>query len=845
MSRWVWREFRRIRRSAQRSRKTPGFAFSDSRLEERTMLSLVTGVVSDVNQVAGSPTPTNLTAVGNKLFFTTPNSPSSTATLWESSGGSSGAVALSSIDEPNGGLPSNSPPFVALNGDVYFISSDQTGWNSQGLYKTDGTQAGTTEVTSLFVDGGNPTTGNLTSASGKVFFTETVPSGIQLWESDATEGGTNEVSAFPPNSSVIEMIGQGSSVYFTVETADSDGSDTPQLWTSDGTSAGTVQLTKFTEGSQLNALTVSGSKIFFVGNDGTNGDELWATNGTPAGTTQLTHFDNLSMAGSIGSNDPLAVADGSLYFAMYDGSNNTAQVWTSDGTASGTVPVMASGGMFENAGDFTAVGKTVFFVGEYASESSPLPTAQLWAASAGTAAPVTPNVNWVSGPTALTALNNSTLLFGADDGSGHGEELWKSNGTASGTTMVSDINPGSGGSLSYSNAYTIAVANGDSPNAFTAMNGVAYFIANDGSDGQELWKSDGTAAGTAMVSDIAPGSPTSSLQSLTDVDGELYFVASEGPGSNQLWMSDGTAAGTSLVQNIAQTQNQVSYPTILGAVNGSLYFSATDGVDGQQLWKTDQTAADATMVTDFPQNSSGFFVPGSSNVVGLGGSIYFEVGGGGPGSSAPTIYKSNGTAAGSGPIFTGDSSAIQMSGLTVSGNALYFLTSESNSSGAGLDLWKSDGTASGTSLVKSIPNSGSNVYSLTTVNGKVFFTIIDGTFGSDTAVYQLWSSDGTAAGTAEVTSLRGPIDQDVALGNELIFTEQDSTDSTESLWASDGTAAGTVQLQDFQPSGNYRYGSESLQSALVVAAPKCTSWPRTERTHSSGPPMEPSRERWR
>ena len=186
-----------------------------------------------------------------------------------------------------------------------------------------------------------------------------------------------------------------------------------------------------------------------------------------------------------------------------------------------------------------------------------------------------------------------------------------------------------------------------------------------------------------------------------------------------------------------------------------------------------------------------------------------------------------------------------MSGLTVSGNALYFLTSESNSSGAGLDLWKSDGTASGTSLVKSIPNSGSNVYSLTTVNGKVFFTIIDGTFGSDTAVYQLWSSDGTAAGTAEVTSLRGPIDQDVALGNELIFTEQDSTDSTESLWASDGTAAGTVQLQDFQPSGNYRYGSESLQSALVVAAPKCTSWPRTERTHSSGPPMEPSRERWR
>ncbi len=155
------------------------------------------------------------------------------------------------------------------------------------------------------------------------------------------------------------------------------------------------------------------------------------------------------MAGPIGSNDPLEVANGSLYFAVYDGTTNTAQVWTSDGTANGTVPVTTSGGVFDSAGDFTAVGSTVYFVGEYATQSSPSLTAQLWAVNAGTAAPVTPNVDWVSGPTALTAVNNSTLLFAADDGSGHGEELWKSDGTASGTTMVSDINPGAGGSIYF------------------------------------------------------------------------------------------------------------------------------------------------------------------------------------------------------------------------------------------------------------------------------------------------------------------------------------------------------------------------------------------------------------
>ena len=131
MSRWVWREFRRSRRSAQRPRKTSGFAFSDSRLEERTMLSLVTGVVPTINQVGGSPTTTNLTAVGDKLFFITPSSSPGTETLWASGGGTSGAVALASIASPNAGPPSNSPPFVAQSGNVYFISADNASSSSQ------------------------------------------------------------------------------------------------------------------------------------------------------------------------------------------------------------------------------------------------------------------------------------------------------------------------------------------------------------------------------------------------------------------------------------------------------------------------------------------------------------------------------------------------------------------------------------------------------------------------------------------------------------------------------------------------------------------------------------------
>ena len=79
--------------------------------KQRTMLSVVAGVVSDINQVDSSPT--NLTDVGGKLFFVTQDSSPGTESLWATDGTAQGAVELASIDEPSYGLPSNSPPFVS------------------------------------------------------------------------------------------------------------------------------------------------------------------------------------------------------------------------------------------------------------------------------------------------------------------------------------------------------------------------------------------------------------------------------------------------------------------------------------------------------------------------------------------------------------------------------------------------------------------------------------------------------------------------------------------------------------------------------------------------------------
>lgn len=95
---------------------------------------------------------------------------------------------------------------------------------------------------------------------------------------------------------------------------------------------------------------------------------------------------------------------------------------------------------------------------------------------------------------------------------------------------------GQGSSLSFS--------------SYIDVNGTLYFTANDGIHGTELWKSDGTQAGTMMVKDINKYIDSSSVSNLTNVDGTLYFTANDGAQGQELWMSDGTEADTKLVKDI-------------------------------------------------------------------------------------------------------------------------------------------------------------------------------------------------------------------------------------------------------------------------------------------------------
>ena len=132
--------------------------------------------------------------------------------------------------------------------------------------------------------------------------------------------------------------------------------------------------------------------------------------------------------------------------------------------------------------------------------------------------------------------------------------------------LLKDINPGAANS---------------GPALFTDVSGTAFFRASNGVSGAELWKSNGTTAGTVLVKDINPGTGSSGPSYLTNVNGTLFFSATNGVSGQELWKSNGTAASTVLVKDI-NPRRTGSYPEYLTNVNGELFFSADNGVSGRE-----------------------------------------------------------------------------------------------------------------------------------------------------------------------------------------------------------------------------------------------------------------------
>ena len=125
-----------------------------------------------------------------------------------------------------------------------------------------------------------------------------------------------------------------------------------------------------------------------------------------------------------------------------------------------------------------------------------------------------------------------------------------------------------------------------------------WVFANASDTGVKFWITDGTAAGTFLLSDIWPGALSAAPENFTSMpDGRVLFTASDPVNGTELWVSDGTAAGTgaSLLGNIyagANSSNPNGF-TVLG--NGRVVFAASNGTNGAELWVTDGTSAGTTL----------------------------------------------------------------------------------------------------------------------------------------------------------------------------------------------------------------------------------------------------------
>ncbi len=346
-----------------------------------------------------------------------------------------------------------------------------------------------------------------------------------------------------------------------------------------------------------------------------------------------------------------------------------------------------------------------------------------------------------SAPVNFTKLNSTQIVFWAQDAS-NGKELWVTDGTDSGTNLVKDIYPGNS---NYAYDYFLNVGN------------EVYFMANDGTNGYELWKTDGTSGGTNIIKNInlsgdGMNLPTSIYnfgyygKLIANIGNIIYFVANDGATGYELWKTDGTTAGTSLVKDI-YTGSTSSKPNNFIVLNNTLYFTATTNSEGSELWKSDGTSAGTTIVKDLSPLFANNTDP--NYYVSLNNKLYFS----GKLNSIATLFESDGTSAGTYSVYASSNFNTTFSRLTKVDSSIYFFESNTGST-AIYNLHKFDASANNVNLIKS------NMYGATgapyqptkeksvALNGMLYFTFDDGVNGDE-----LWQSDGTTLGTKMITDI--------------------------------------------------------------------------------------------
>jgi len=553
------------------------------------------------------------------------------------------------------------------------------------------------------------------------------------------------------------LVRAGDYVYFS---ADGGGINLDQVWRTDGTPEGTISLDAV---SSLKVALPTEDGLYFSVSAWLYGP-LYRTQGTPETTIQLTDADQKVFG------EHLVEFDGEVYFNGRD-VNRERQ------------PTLPGSGLMKTSG--TPESTDYVLVADRRDTQSRI--LGVWdgllhhefrnrsglnyrvtdGTPEGTVQPVDYE-GGLEGSTVFGELGN-TLIGIVPDGLGSELALFSKSSLS---PRIVEINP----------------AAPSDPFNFFVRDGNVYFVADDGTHGFELWKSDGTPEGTKFVVDSVVGEQSGTPDWLTWFQESLYFSAGDA-----IWKYDPTADSANVVRQFEDSPTSFG-PTWFTAVNDSLYFVADDG-DGEEIWKTDGTADGTMQVIDLHAGVDG---SNPAFLTALGDSLIFAA-------LEPEIGKE---------LWILDTEADELQLLAdiapgqlrpplafprdtyVYNDVAYF---RYNDGQHGFELWRSDGTQEGTFMLRDInegrrPSSPRRFFEF---NDQLYFLANDGEHG-----YELWSTDGTAANTQLIKDTWPGRDGVIDLGFEILgdmfyFTANDGEHGVE-LWESDGTTNGTQRITDIQ-----------------------------------------------
>jgi ELWxxDGT repeat protein len=435
------------------------------------------------------------------------------------------------------------------------------------------------------------------------------------------------------------------------------------LYKTDGTEAGTITLATIAkklgneehDGWQIPYAGESEktpTHLYFEGNSRnatTNNfqKDIWKSDGTVSGTIKIKSFDTGS------TNEPttnsngfspydireIKYCNGLVFFTMVDVTNNKIDLWKTDGTEVGPVRLyegcQSRIASFNNyiyyfiAGAPDMFGNVQFSLRRHNGTTGGF--VKNFAQTTATNIPL------------FFGVVNNQLLFAADgtivlnsNNVNSGMELWKTDGTGAGTIIVKDINP--------------EVPNNFPPGPFSSgkssinqtvlskrniiYNNALYFGADDGANGREIWKSDGTEAGTVLIKNIAVGTFTdiynntyprsSDPSSLYIFNNQVVFVVRNANDKLDLYKTDATNAGTIPIKQNVTTGISANYiQTTFGTLNNILYFDGSEVGDFNELWSSDGTPEGTKLFKNInksvgtPSNPTEFY--------GWNGSLYFRM----------------------------------------------------------------------------------------------------------------------------------------------------------------------------------------------------------------------------